>query len=166
MSHRANYVVIREGAAKAYYEQWGALGCIYQFAGGPADALAATQAAAETNELLDWAFAEGGYLIDFDQRKAIVFGMPGDPIDPAEFDELEGFDPAEFEESARLEKAFEAGPEEFLRSIAAKWAGWHLTWNDRGVDAFAAHLAARGITNIAVQPPSAREPSSSCEFQA
>ena len=136
MGHRANYVLVRDGEAKAFYDQWGALGCIYAFAGGPADAVAITEAAQLTNELLDWAFAEGGYLIDFDKQHAIVFGMPGDPLDPAEFEELEGVDPAEFEESAKLDQAFEAGPESFLRSIAPRWSGWRLVWNDRGVDAF------------------------------
>jgi hypothetical protein len=147
MGHRANFVLIRGGEAAAYYDQWAALGSTYAFAGGPADATAAAEQAEPTKELLDWAFAEAGFLLDFDERVAIVFGQP-EPIDPDEFGEFgaEGATPV-----SEVEAALERGPLEFLKCIAPRWAGWRLIWNERGVDAFAAHLARRGIGSISTQ---------------
>ncbi|WP_386069972.1 hypothetical protein ACFJIW_06135 [Tahibacter sp. UC22_41] len=43
---------------------------------------------------MDWAFAEGGYLLDFDECRAIVFGeldeMSGDFDDTSEGDDIAG----------------------------------------------------------------------------
>ena len=71
MGHRANFVVIRNGEAKAYYDNWAAVGCIFSFAAGPDEACEAVSHYEPTNELMDWAFAEGGYLIDFDEKKRL-----------------------------------------------------------------------------------------------
>lgn len=76
MGHRANFVLIHDAEGAAYHDQWAALGSTYAFAGGPADATAAAEAAEPTTELLDWAFAEAGFLLDFDEYVAIVFGQP------------------------------------------------------------------------------------------
>ena len=141
MGHRANFVVIRNGEAKAYYDNWAAMGCIFPFAAGPDEACEAVSHYELTNELMDWAFAEGGYLIDFDERKAIVFGCP---VDLGEF--------AELEEGA--DSAFLQGGLPFLQHIGPNWTGWKLIWDDHGVDAFAAHLRRRSIGDIVVQPDS------------
>jgi hypothetical protein len=148
MGHRANFVLIRDGKAAAYYDQWAALGSTYAFAGGPGEATAAAEQAEPTRELLDWAFAEAGFLLDFDERAAIVFGQP-EPMDLAEFSDL---DAQEVSSVNELDAALERGPGEFLRSIAPRWTGWQLSWDERGVDAFAAHLARRGISSIVTQP--------------
>jgi hypothetical protein len=150
MGHRANFVLIRDGEAKAYHDQWAALGSTYAFAGGPADAASAAQRAEPTTELLDWAFAEAGFLLDFDENLAIVFGYP-EPIDPGEFGDPGAEDVAPVNE---LDTALEQGPLEFLKTIAPRWAGWQLCWDDRGVDAFAAHLARRAIASVTTQPKS------------
>ncbi|MEM7353169.1 MAG: hypothetical protein AAF657_20410 [Acidobacteriota bacterium] len=81
MGHRANFVVIRNQQATAFYDQWAGLGCIYTFAEGPTKAVACLKATKETDELMDWAFAEGGYLIDFDNKLAMGFGSPFDEFD-------------------------------------------------------------------------------------
>ena len=141
MGHRANFVVIRNGEAKAYYDNWAAMGCIFPFAAGPDEACEAVSHYEPTNELMDWAFAEGGYLIDFDEKKAIVFGCP---VDLGEF--------AELDESADL--PFMQGGLPFLQHIGPNWTGWKLIWDDHGVDAFAAHLRRRSIGDIVVQPDS------------
>src|SRR4051794_14228279 len=88
MGHRANFVLVRDGKATAYYDQWAALGSTYAFAGGPADATAAAEQAQPTKQLLDWAFAEAGFLVDFDDHVAIVFGYP-EQIDLGEFPEVD-----------------------------------------------------------------------------
>lgn len=147
MGHRANFVLIRDGAAAAYHDQWAALGSTFAFAGGPAEAVAQAEAAERTTELLEWAFAEAGFLLDFDEKVAIVFGQP-EPVDPAELGEfMEGAAAA-----GEIDSALERGPLDFLKSIAVRWSGWRLSWDDRGVDAFAAHLAHRQITTIKTQP--------------
>lgn len=148
MGHRANFVVIREGQATAYRDQWAALGCVCTLADGPD---AACQAIAEyepTNELMGWCWAEGGYLVDFDQRNLIVFG------DIVELDEFADPDGNVNEQLAAELRPFTDSGLPYLRHIAPKWRGWKLVWDDRGVDAFAAHLKQRDIASIKVQPDS------------
>jgi hypothetical protein len=149
MGDRANYVLISDGQAKAFYDHWGALSCIYEFADGPVDAAALAEQMDTTAKLMDWAFAEGGFLIDFDQKQAIVFGRI--LVGPEEFDKA---DPKQIEEFRRIAQALETGSQEYLRSIASRWVGWCLIWDDRGVDAFSAYLEQRGICSIACEPPS------------
>jgi hypothetical protein len=148
MGHRANFVVIRDGNAKAYYDQWAAMGCIYSFAAGPDGACGALSQYEQTSELMDWAFAEGGYLIDFDEKKAIVFGCP---VDLDEFADLDGNADEQFRES---NSTFEQGGLAYLQNIGPSWVGWKLVWDDQGVDAFAAHLRKRNIAGIVVRPDS------------
>ncbi|MCA9609195.1 MAG: hypothetical protein KC619_26520 [Myxococcales bacterium] len=146
MGHRANFVIIEDGEASAYVDGWAALGCTFAFAEGPRDAATGARGCEPTDELLPWAFAEAGYLIDHDQRVAIVFGVPD-------------YDPQASDDGgwhAETWAAIEAGPEAFLRQIAPAWSGWTLWWDDRGTDAFADHLAERGITSIAAAPPTDR----------
>ena len=172
MGHRANYVTIREGEAKAFEDQWGAMGAVYAFADGPEAAVAMIREAEcrETDELMDWAFAEGGYLIDFDRKHAIAFGEPtvGDLLDLSEeFGELEDSGGGDaLAEIGAVDKAFDDGPLAFLELIAPKWPGWFLCWDDRGVDAFAAWLRDRKLLNIKCQPDSHPEDSKAVEFQA
>lgn len=154
VGHRANFVFVRDGKATAYHDQWAALGSTYAFAGGPDEAVATAELSEPTTELLDWAFAEAGYLLDFDERRAIVFGTP-EPID-FESEELEEFAVSQEEagQASELETAVQRGPLDFLQFIAGRWKGWLLEWDDRGVDAFSAHLARRGIHTLTTQPDS------------
>ena len=149
MGHRANFVVIRDNHAVAYYDQWAALGCIYTFAAGPAEAVDALTEMDQTTELMDWAYAEGGYLLDFDNQVAIGFGSPfyDDEIDEGEPDENNGGSSVTPDP---INVAYEQGPLEFLKCIAPAWEGWKLVWDDHGVDAFAAHLRDCNITDISV----------------
>lgn len=161
MGHRANFVVIRDGHAKAYYDNWAAMGCIHDLADGPEAACEAISEYEPTDELLDWAFAEGGYLIDFDEKRAIAFGCSVD------LDEFADVDDEADEPSREPSSPFEQGGLAFLEHVGPSWAGWTLVWDDHGVDAFAAHLKRRSITDIAVQPDShPPETSAAIEYQA
>ncbi|MDP1799109.1 MAG: hypothetical protein Q8K78_16570, partial [Planctomycetaceae bacterium] len=101
-------------------------------------------------QLLDWAFAEGGYLIDFDHRCAIVFGeLSFDEVDFDEFDDEVLAEIAESDTCSDIE-----GPREFLERIAPAWSGWTIIWDQRGVDAFAIYLQQRKISTITTEPPS------------
>ncbi len=142
MGHRANFVVIRDGKARAYYDQCAALGCLYFFAAGPDPACAELSSFEETDGLMDWAYAEGGYLIDLDQRTAIAFGFVPDPRDFG----VARVDP--------LNSAFKQGPLALLNHIGPNWIGWRLVWDDHSVDAFAAYLRNRRIADVATQPSS------------
>lgn len=156
MGCRANFVVIEQGAAKAYYAQWGGMGCVYSFADGPDSAVAAMEDMEEVDGLMDWAFAEGGYLIDLDRRSAIVFGSP--MIDD---DQLEEMDDDMAEEVRSVNQTLDQGARAYLEHITPAWNGWQITWDQRGVDAFALHLAERGITTVKVEPashPASTEP--------
>ncbi len=149
MGHRANFVIIRSGETRAFEDQWAALGCTYGFAEGPSGATRAAEASNPTDELLDPAFAEAGYLIDHDETIAIVFGYPD--LDPEMLD-LEGIDPEEAESWRAIDEALMKGPEHFLGRIAPLWRGWEIIWDSWGVDAFAEYLQNRSIDSIAMQP--------------
>lgn len=157
MGHRANFITIRDGIGVAFYDKSAALGCLYAFAAGPDEAVAALQRMKQTGELLDWAFAEGGYLLDFDKSTAIAFGF----IDPP--DEMEGESSKEITE---LAAALEQGGAAFLQQIAPRWKGWLLRWDDRGVDAFAEYLRQRNITGIACQSVTHPSDRTQAEFRA
>jgi hypothetical protein len=117
-----------------------------------------------TAELMDWAFAEAGYLLDFDEKQAFVFGYPED-VD-FEMDDLAGIDAEELDPASELQNALQQGPLDFLQCIAPRWTGWLLHWDDRGVDAFAAHLDRRGIRSVTAQPRSHPPDRRKVSFQA
>jgi hypothetical protein len=149
MGHRANFVVVKNNAAKAYYDQWAAMGCVYTFGEGPAAAIEALSSMESVDELLDWAFAEGGYLIDQDKHFAIVFGAP--------FEEDEAFDDLPDEPVRRFREVNDAlaiSEREYLQRIAPQWKGWKISWDSRGVDAFGNYLQDRKISGLKFQPPS------------
>ena len=152
MGHRANFVIVRDGKATTYFDNWAGLGAALMIADGP---IAAEREAAqfeEVDEMLDWAFAEGGCLLDFDERRALVFGELEDVL--AEFcgDEAdeESIDDTPADARACAADAYRA----YFSEIAAHWQGWCLRYDDRGVDAFAEHLKRRGIERPKAAPAS------------
>ena len=148
MGHRANFVVIRDGRATAHYDQWAAMGCTHFLADGPDAACREISSYEQVDELMDWAFAEAGYLLDFDEKTAILFGCAFG------LDELGESDEDVDSPTGEAGSPFEEGGLALLRHIAPNWSGWTLVWDDHGVDAFAAHLRRRSIEGIAVQPDS------------
>lgn len=171
MGHRANFVVIENGAAQAYYDNWAGLGAAFAIADGPGPAIESLKEFEPTHELLDWAFAEGGFLIDFDQSLVIVFGDLDDLSDElADFDD-EGDDEADedLEEDDEENDETDSYAEKYANyftEIAPHWRGWRLRYDDRGVDAFAEHLKLRGVSSIEAQEESHPESSEQFEFQA
>jgi hypothetical protein len=145
MGHRANYVVIEGGKAQAFYDSWGALGCTYALADGPRACRKLAALGEPTAELMDWAFAEAGFLLDYDDERAIFFGVP----ELFEEEDAGG----DFDADGFLD-ALHEGPDVLFASVAKKWKGWTLIWDDRGVDAFADELARKDITSITCQPSS------------
>lgn len=174
MGHRANFVVIENGAAQAYYDNWAGLGAAFAIAEGPGPAIEGLKEFEPTNELLDWAFAEGGFLVDLDERLVIVFGELDDMSDEfADVDEDGGDDPEEggdFDEDGE-DQSDETEPcaekyASYFAEISPNWHGWRLRYDDRGVDAFAEHLQLRGIASIELQEPSHSGSLERFEFQA
>ncbi|PZS28705.1 MAG: hypothetical protein DLM59_14125 [Pseudonocardiales bacterium] len=139
--------------AEAYEDSFPGLIGIYTIADGPSGCLLVADFAEMTDELMNWASAAGGFLIDFDNSHCILFGTPQLPEDgdyePAALTALQAFD-----------RELGKGPEALLAFVAPMWAGWTIEWNDRGVDAFADYLTSRGVTSITTQPPSAPETAS------
>lgn len=146
MGHRANYVIIKAGRAKAYYDHWGALACLLVLGDGPDQATSVAETNEPTTKLLDWGFCEGGFLIDYDERRCITFG----------YVDIDGDDmPANMrKELAAFGAAFAKGPAGVFKFVAPVWPGWTLEWNEQGADAFADHLERRGITGIQREPRS------------
>lgn len=162
MGSRANFVVIKNHQAVAYYDPWMGLGSAFGIADGPEVAVANLDQLEPTNELLDWAFAEGGYLLDFDEKRVIVFGSLEDDFNDLDEDPLSlELDPEESSHGSSL-----ADFRSFFESIAPQWRGWILCYDERGVDAFADHLRKQGITTIQTSPPSHPEIVEYFEFQA
>lgn len=161
MGQRANFIVIKDGKATAYEDNWAGLGCVHDFAAGLEHATAALKEYEQTDTLMDWAFAEGGYLIDHDQKTAIVFGESMDRnemmedilgIDfEEEFGELLGEEAAEQEDPPH-NKLSEGDYLGFLQDIADGWKGWTIRWDHAGVDSFSEHLKKHNITNIHTAP--------------
>lgn len=145
MGHRANFVIVEGGEARAFEDQWAALGCTFVIADGPEECRKFAESCAPAEALLDWAFAEGGYLLDFDERKVLFFGFPEAPDDLEE---------EHAEHLGALMDAAATGWEAFLRKVAPAWRGWTLIHDGRGVDVFGEHLQRRGIDGIGTEPPS------------
>lgn len=181
MGHRANFVIVRDGAAEAFFDQWAGLGCAFAVADGVESAEAAARQSDPTDELLDWSFAEGGYLIDHDEHVLIVFGELDDmSVEFEEFSaEFEGEEESvAFDDDSDAESADESDADDdedessavrfrkLFDEIAPHWHGWLLRWDERGVDAFAEHLQRRGIDDIRFQPPSHPDETGQYELQA
>ena len=167
MGNRANFIVIKDGSATAFEDQWAALGCTYDFACGLEHAMDSLKEYTETTELMDWAFAEAGYLIDFDSRLAIAFGIPQGAEDVFDLEDLDADSASDFEELKAMEdpsvaKLHEGDHMGFLEGIAGGWKGWKIAWDERGVDAFAEHLKHKSISSIetaaASHPPDTQPP--------
>lgn len=148
MGHRANFVLIRDGKAEAYYDHWGALVCTLSLEEGAKKLEKSVPKVYErVDELMDWGFAEAGFLIDYDERVCIAFGMPDVDMDDM---------PEEYQEQVRGPlDALHEGWEAFVKYIEKGWPGYTMMWDRRGVDAFAAHLERRKITSVKTAKPSA-----------
>lgn len=147
MGHRANFVLIKDGKARAFYDHWGALACTLSLEEGAKRLEKEVPKMYEAvDELMDWGFAEAGFLIDYDERICIAFGHPD-----VDMDEM----PEEYQDELRKTlDAFDAGWAEFVKFIEKGWRGYSMIWDARGVDAFAAHLERRKITTIKTAEPS------------
>lgn len=158
MGHRANFVVIKDGVVVAYVDDWAALGCVYYVTDGLEKALSELKDMELTNELLDWAFCEGGFLVDYDKSLLIVFGefIDAEDFEDDDVEVEQGEDDVEYDESEPtfdLEKEA-ADARAFLEQIHPAWPGWTLRWDQRGADAFSDHLRARSLTTITTPAPS------------
>jgi len=144
VGNRANFVEIKNGEAVAFEDNWAGMSATYDFASGLEQAIKALEAYNPTDGLMDWAFAEAGYLIDHDEKTAIGFGVPfgADEF----FDEGDDLEPPE--EDPAISKLQSGDYTGFLQAISGAWPGWRLVWDERGVDAFSAHLSRRGIKGI------------------
>ena len=140
MGHRANYVIIEQNKGTAYRDQWGALGCTFLLGDGPVECKKFAREHEKTSTLMDWAEAEGGFLVDFDQRRCIAFGHPDYDSDDLPAADRKLFDAFMVE----LEK----GPAAMFAHVGDKWQGWTMVWDTRGTDAFSDYLATRGIKSI------------------
>ena len=157
MGHRANFVVVRDCAASAFEDNWAGLGAALLICDGPIATEQEFAGFEQTDALLDWAFAEGGILLDFDEKLVLVFGELDDLADDEdEYAESDG-------EGADLAVAKYRA---YFDEIAPNWPGWLLRYDDRGVDAFAEHMSKRGIDSIGTEEKSHPADSASYQVQA
>ena len=135
MSHRANYVIVEDGVAVAYFNSYGAMGAIYGAAKGPdefSDEL--TYETEEVDELMDSAFAEAAVLIDHDAKQCILYGYSWGP----EY-WVDG-DGNPFPDLVELDELLAESPDKFIAKIQPAWDGWDLKFDERGIDAVTEYL--------------------------
>lgn len=139
-------MLIQDGKARAFCDQWAALACTLSLEDGVKRLLKDVPKLYEAaDELMDWAFAEAGFLIDTDERVCIAFGSPDVDLDDM---------PEDYRDAVRATlDAFDAGWPAFVEHIKKGWPGYTMMWDGRGVDAFAEHLQRRGITTIKTAKP-------------
>jgi len=163
MGQRANVVIIQEGIAKAYFDNWGALAVLPWFTLGPVEASSEfIEDFEETDELLDWEWAEGGGIIDFDKKYALMWGIIGGEYGMAFETEKTILNKYtknyEDEDEDWDEEYCEEFTTSFLCSIKPAWIGWELCYADLGgVDAISVYLKEQGFTNISGNPDASPE---------
>lgn len=122
MSNPASFVIIEQGIATVLRDKYGSFGVLYNFI-GPIRARDHALCGMEA----DWldGCAEGGYLVDFDNKVGIVFGskFESDTQDP---------------ESEKINSAIDKGTDFYLSYVSFGWPRWALKWGD--VDEFAQHV--------------------------
>ena len=124
MSNPASFVIIEGGVATVLRDKYGAFGVLYNFI-NPNQARDHALCGMETDWLDDC--AEGGYLVDFDNKVGIVFGAKyesdGTSTDPR---------------SAKIDSAIDNGSDSYLAHVSSGWPEWTLRWAD--VDEFEDHV--------------------------
>lgn len=143
MGSRANYVIIRKGKVTAHYEHWGADGVLDAALDGPRKCEQMATSGEEVDELMDWAYCEGGYLLDFDRKQALFFGYGEVPSQVVEsLGNPDGKDDEDDED---------APPE--LPAARKRWSGWQIRFASHGVDDFSSYLEQVRLTGqIKTQP--------------
>lgn len=110
MGHRAQFVVVRDGRQRRYYDQWAALFVHRELIWGPEETDRWLQKMTEMDEG-DWmgaGDAEGGALVDLDARRLVWFGV---------------------EESLAVPRVRRLHG----RLLAAAWQGFQVSHADRGL---------------------------------
>ena len=120
MGARANYVRIENGQAKAYYDSWGGTYCVYAVDLGPPKCQEVIGFSEETDELMDWAFAEGGFLLDYDEKRCIFFGL-------LEYEDNEDEDPVDLAAIKAFDAELRKGPAALFEFVAVSWPGGRLS---------------------------------------
>lgn len=159
MSERSNVVIIRDRKADAYFDSYGALAIIPWFRSGPEEASKyIKETSVLTDELLDWQWAEGGGLIDFDNKFALVWG----PLNEDTGFEIEteqsllkkygSNDDEEEDDEEEDDEEWERSKMAYLHSIKPSWLGWELCFADSGTNAISFYLKKHGFCNISINP--------------
>jgi hypothetical protein len=78
MGDRANYLIVQDGKLSVFFANWGGPTVPRDVKDGPqaCERCIRDQEPVESNELLDFAYMEGGVALDKDQRRALIFGGP------------------------------------------------------------------------------------------
>lgn len=122
MGDRANYAIVHRGRLKVFYAHWGGPTVPRELAAGPlaCERFIRAQRRETSGRLLEFAFMEGGIILDKDRRRALVFGGPADV----------NYSPAV---QARL-----------LERLRPAWPGWTIAWARRYAYDFVAFLGLEG----------------------
>jgi hypothetical protein len=73
MGERAQKVVIRDGIVSKYFAQWGGQHCADELLGGAGDFNLPADSNRPESDWMDPVFAEGGYLVDFDRQRILLY---------------------------------------------------------------------------------------------
>jgi hypothetical protein len=111
MGERAQKVVIRDGRVTLYRDRWGGQSSIDVLRDGPTGLQNDLAESSPNAEWWDPAFAEGGYLVDFDRKCILLYSWDA------------------------------ALAESCLSVISSAWPGWSVTVAPEGVPDFQAHVS-------------------------
>lgn len=74
MGHRANYALVEDGQQRLYFSRWGAIVVPSVLLGGPEATSVYIRALTPTDHLLNNTWAEGGIVLDIDQKHLLFWG--------------------------------------------------------------------------------------------
>lgn len=114
MSELGQRVIIRDSTATTYYSQWGGMSCVAMLVTGEAG-MAKDLAGCQVRE---WLFCEGGYLVDFDERKILLYSW----------------------DSSLLH--------EILPKVQEAWPGWSVACIEAGIADFQQYVCSRQLLVI------------------
>ena len=151
--------MIKDSKVRMHCDQWAGLGSPAALLDGPDACLAAVQNMECTDELYKWEWCEGGWLLDFDSKTAIVFGeCPLDAFEEAGAD-------MNAPDIKALQRLADGDPVAYFRFVAPKWSGWTLRWDQGGSDAFSVHLQSQKLAaGLRLPQPTKRKHSPPLEF--
>lgn len=117
LGERAQKVVIKGGRIERYRSQWGGQACPEVLLDGPAGLDEDLKESRREDQWMDPDFAEGGYLVDFDRRRILIYSWHNDLL------------------------------ERLMEDLKPAWPDWSIEAVEEGVPDFQRHVDTRSASS-------------------